>query len=605
MTGRSWVRQCPVRRTAGALATLVVVVTACVGGSALAQSSHPTPAGHHGAVHRAPRAWADSVLATLTLRQKAAQLVWPNLLGDYAASDAVSWRKITHAVVDEQVGGLLMSVGSPIEIAAKLNALQAAAPLPLLVSADLEYGAGMRARGGYFLPNAIDLGGATVFPPQMAIGAVLDTTLAYEEGRITAIEGRALGIHIDFAPDLDVNNNAANPVINTRSYGEAPAQVAALGRSFIRGLQEHGMVATGKHFPGHGDTDVNSHLALPIVGASRARLDSVELVPFRAAIETDVGLIMTFHGSMPALDSSGTPGTLSSAVLTQLLRHEMGFRGIIVSDAMDMRAIVDQYGGAESVKRAIAAGADVLIQPVDVTQAIDAVVAGVGEGRYSEARLDSSVKRILDLKHSLGIDRHRFVSIDSLRTVVGDSANQAIAHRAADLSITLVKDSLQQLPISYLPPTTHVLSVTVAHRPDLAAGVASQPSFAHGSRGCAWNSSTPMSRPTRRTGHPARGGLRQCDDCRLVRGSKRPCHDGERTRHDRVVHQAVGCTGREARSWWRSETHISSSRYRTPPHMSSLGAAFRFAAGGGARDRGGELLHRPSSNFNTAIREAP
>ena len=218
-----------------------------------------------------------------------------------------------------------MSVGSPIEIAAKLNALQRMSDLPLLVGGDLETGAGYRARGGYFLPNGIDLGGAVLFPPEMAIGATRDTMLAYEQGRITAIEGRALGFHIDFAPVLDVNNNPANPVISTRSFGEDPALVAQLGAAFIRGVQEHGMIATGKHFPGHGDTGTNSHLALPVVRVSRARLDSVELVPFKAAVKANVGAIMTFHGSMPALDSSGVPGTLSHNVLTSLLarRHAL------------------------------------------------------------------------------------------------------------------------------------------------------------------------------------------------------------------------------------------------------------------------------------------
>ena len=182
-----------------------------------------------------------------------------------------------------------MSVGSPLEIAAKLNALQRMSDLPLLVGGDLEFGAGYRARGGYFLPNGIDLGGAVLFPPEMAIGATRDTMLAYEQGRITAIEGRAIGFHIDFSPILDVNNNPANPVISTRSFGEDPALVARLGTAFIRGVQEHGMIATGKHFPGHGDTGTNSHLALPVVRVSRARLDSVELVPFNAAVKANVG----------------------------------------------------------------------------------------------------------------------------------------------------------------------------------------------------------------------------------------------------------------------------------------------------------------------------
>jgi len=299
--------------------------------------------------------------------------------------------------------------------------------VPLLFGADLEAGAGFRARGGYFVPNAIDLGGAILFPPEMAIGATRDTTLAYEQGRLTAIEGRALGIHIAYAPVLDVNNNPDNPVINTRSYGEDPELDARLGVAFIHGLQDHGMMATGKHFPGHGDTGTNSHLALPIVTVSRSRLDTVELVPFRAAVNGGVGAIMSFHGAMPALDSSGVPGTLSSKVLTGLLRGEMGFKGIIISDAMDMRGVLDQFGAAEAAKRAIAAGIDVLIQPLNVSETIDAVVDGVTEHRYTEARLDSSVRRVLEEKRHLGLAQRKLVDLNALRFLVGDSSNLQIA----------------------------------------------------------------------------------------------------------------------------------------------------------------------------------
>jgi beta-N-acetylhexosaminidase len=364
-----------------------------------------------------------------------------------------------------------MSIGSPMEMAAKLNAFQRMSPLPLLVGADLETGAGMRARGGYFVPNGIDLGGATFFPPNMALGATGDTTLAYLAGWVTAIEGRALGIHLDFAPVLDVNNNPANPVINTRSYGEDPHAVAILGSAFIHGLQEHGMIATGKHFPGHGDTGTNSHLALPIVTASRSRLDTLELVPFRAAIRAGVGAIMTFHGSMPALDSSGVPGTLSPAIVTKLLRQQLGFTGLVISDAMDMRGVLDQYGPTESVKRAVAAGVDVLIQPLDVHTTIDAIVAGVTENRYPEDRITGAARRILVLKYQLGLDRQRLVDLNQLRSVVGDSANTALARVIADRSITVVRDSLTLLPLT--PATTpRVLSITVAKRADLAAGTA-------------------------------------------------------------------------------------------------------------------------------------
>lgn len=407
----------------------------------------------------------------MTLREKAAQMVWPTVLGDYTNLDSPQWKRVSREITQDKVGGYTVSVGSPTEIAAKLNAMQRLSEVPLLVGADLEFGAGFRARGGYFVPNAIDLGGAVLFPTQMALGATRDTALAYEQGRVTAIEGRALGIHIAYAPILDVNSNPANPVINVRSYGEDPVLDGRLGASFIRGLQEHGMLATGKHFPGHGDTSVNSHLALPVITVSRARLDSLEFVPFRAAIAAGVGAIMSFHGVMPALDSTGVPGTLSHKVLTDLLREEMGFGGVIISDAMDMRGVLAQFGAKEATKRAVAAGADVLIQPLDVTATIDAIVEGVSESRYTEARLDAAVRRLLALKQRMGLDRNRFVALDSVRVVVGDSSNFAVAREIADRSIVLVKDAFSQIPVTP-PPDARVVSITVARRADLAAGTA-------------------------------------------------------------------------------------------------------------------------------------
>ena len=411
--------------------------------------------------------WSDSVLATMSVRDKAAQMVWPTVWGDYVATDAAQWERLTQWITRERVGGFTMSVGSPLEIAAKLNAMQTMSAVPLLVGADLEFGAGYRARGGYFMPGGYELGGAVVFPPQMALGATRDTMLAYRQGEITAREGRAIGMHIVYAPILDVNNNPANPVINTRAYGADPALVAAMGASFVRGVQEHGMIATGKHFPGHGDTGVNSHLALPVVTASRARLDSVELVPFRRAVDAGVGAIMSFHGAMPALDSSNAPGTLSRAVLTGVLRDELGFASMIISDAMDMRGVLDRYGATEAAIRAVAAGADVLIQPVDVTETIDAVVAGVTSGRYDEARLDESVRRILGLKERLGLHRGAQVSLDGARKIVGRAEHHGAAREVAERSITLVRDSATVVPVR---EGARVLSVTFARRADYLAG---------------------------------------------------------------------------------------------------------------------------------------
>lgn len=426
-----------------------------------------------GAQHPTARdsAWVRRTMASLSLRQKVGQMVWPSVFADYVSTSDSAWKKVRGWIADDQVGGFTMSIGSPMEMAAKLNAMQRMARVPLLVGADLEAGAGFRASGGFFLPNAIDLGGATLFPPLMALGATRDTALAYEYGRATAVEGRALGIHIVYGPVLDVNNNPANPVINVRSFGEDPAWVSRLGAAFVRGVQENGMIATGKHFPGHGDTDVNSHLALPVVTASRARLDSVELPPFRASIAAGVGAIMTFHGSMPALDPSGAPGTLSVAVLTGLLRKELGFHGLIISDAMDMRGVLDRYGAVEAAKLAVLAGADILIQPESVPQTIDAVLAGVTEGRIPKARIDSAVRRILLAKAGLGLQRNAQADLTHLRDVVGDSANRRLSERVAARSVTLVRDSAQILPLTAAgAPSRRILHVVVARSTNLGAG---------------------------------------------------------------------------------------------------------------------------------------
>ena len=449
-------------------ASVVIVVTvwatACASPSGQAASSPGVPG------PQMASAWTDSVLASMTLREKVAQMVWPFMLGDYTPTTTPAWRQLERLATEERVGGFIVSVGSPLDIATKVNTLQRLSRVPLLFSADFETGAGFRVRGGYFVPNAIDLGGATVFPLQMALGAARDSALAYDVGRVTAREGRALGVHVSFGPVLDVNNNPANPVIGARSFSEDPRLAARLGAALVRGVQEHGMMATAKHFPGHGDTETNSHLSLSTVTASRARLDSVELVPFRAAIAAGVGAIMTYHGILPALDSSGVPATLSTRVLTGLLRDSLSYSGVVITDAMDMIGVLRQFGAAEAARRAVAAGADVLLMPADVAGAIDAVVAGVNEGRYAEARIDASVRRLLELKRRFGLDRARLVNLDSVRAIVGDTAHLAVAERVAERGIVLVKDSLRSVPLTS-NREARVLSITFARRTDLGAGV--------------------------------------------------------------------------------------------------------------------------------------
>ena len=447
-------------RTSSLLAATAVVLASCASTQAAIGRSTLSDA-----------AWAVSVLATMPLRDKAAQMIWPWILGDYTATDNPAWTRVERMIREQKLGGAIISVGGPIDIAVKTNALQRAASVPLLIGADLETGAAFRARGGYFIPNAIDLGGATAFPYQMGLGATRDTALAYQMGRVTAIEGRALGIHMAFAPVLDVNNNSKNPVIAARSFGENPQLVARMGAAFIRGIQENGMLATAKHFPGHGDTEQNSHLELARVDASRARLDSVELVPFREAVRAGVAGVMTFHGYLPALDTNRTAATLSPAIMLGLLRNQMGFRGILVTDALDMNGVLGKATMTEVTQLAVAAGNDVLLMPTDVPVAIEAVVAGVRSGRFTEARVDSSVRRLLMAKHRMGLDHNRFVDVERVRDVVADSANLAPARIAAERAITLVRDSLGLLPLGRLSRTTRIVSLTVAPRAELSAGI--------------------------------------------------------------------------------------------------------------------------------------
>ena len=394
---------------------IVTLLTAC-GGSQTARPAAPAPAS------------VDAVLATLTPRQKVAQLVVPWLGGNYMALDDSAYQIATRWVDSLEVGGIIVSVGSPYDIAAKLNALQRRSKLPLLVSADLEWGAGMRVVG------------ATAFPMIMAAGATGNQRDAYTIGRIAAREGRAVGIHVNFAPDADVNNNPLNPIINIRSFGEDPRAVASLVRAYVRGLQDNGMLATLKHFPGHGDTDADSHIGLPTIRVDYPRLDSVELVPFRAGIDAGAQVVMSAHIAFPAF-TGDAPATLSPAMLTGVLRDSLKFKGLVVTDALQMGAIVAKYGAGEAAVRAFEAGSDLLLMPADPDSAIGSMLTALQTGRISPARLDASVRRVLEIKRGLGLFERRTVALDSIPLIVGSKAFQDAADDIAQRALTLVRDT--------------------------------------------------------------------------------------------------------------------------------------------------------------------
>lgn len=414
--------------------------------------------------------WAERTLDSLTLEQKAGQLIMPWVLGDFAPEGSDSHERIFRYIGEQGVGGVIMSVGTPFEVAAKLNDLQAHADIPLLVAADLETGAGFRMRGAIHMPGNIDLGGATDFPSLMAVGATGEEDLAYEMGRITALEARAVGIHVPFAPVLDVNNNPDNPIINVRSFGEDPRRVARMGISFVRGVQENGAIATGKHFPGHGDTETDSHIALPVIRHDRARMDSVELHPFQEAIDAGMGAIMTAHISVPSLNGGvREPATLSPLVLTNVLRGEMGFDGLVFTDAMDMSAISRSHDSGAAAVRALEAGADVILMPASVQGAVEGIVEAVRSGRLTEERLDASVLRILETKEDLKLHEDRFVPLDEIVRTVGIPDHTAVADDIARRSITLLKNERGLLPLAGTR-SARVMSVSYRRSSDILAG---------------------------------------------------------------------------------------------------------------------------------------
>lgn len=454
------------------LTTATFLLVACSRAPSSGSSARPAPSlGAHPLSWSTPlprrdRAWVERTLARLTPRERVAQMVMVWVLGDYAHVEDSTFAEIRRAVAMDHIGGVIMSLGSPIEVAAKVNSLQQLADVPLLVASDLEPGLG-RLVGGTFVPSLMSAGSATIFPSNMAIAATGDVRDALEVGRIIGREARAVGIHLAFAPTVDVNNNPANPVINTRSFGEDPQRVAELSAAFIRGVQSEGVAATAKHFPGHGDTDTDSHLALPVVRSDAARLATVELVPFRASIDAGVVGVMTAHVALPAVGIDSSPATLEPRIVTSLLRDSLGFRGLAVTDALRMQAVGQGYTPEQAAVLAVQAGADILLSPTDVKKTIDAVTAAVEQGTITPARIERSVLRILELKARTRAARHPIVSLDSLRQQVGGPAHWALVHDIAARAITLLRDSAALVPA---PRDGRLALVTYAPELDVTAG---------------------------------------------------------------------------------------------------------------------------------------
>ena len=441
-------------RAAGPLANAAVVASAtpiAAGGNGPALPGAPGARPIGAALGEAEARWIDSTVRALPLRDRVAQLVTVWVLGDYVNRDDPSFVQVRRWIGTDHVGGVIMSLGSPLEVAAKINAMQRLAlatpsRLPLLVSSDLEPGLG-RFEGGVFTPQLWSAGTATVLPTNMAVGATGRADDAQAIGQIVGREAHAVGVHVVFAPDADVNNNPANPVINVRSFGEEPQAVARLTTAFIRGVQGEGVAAVAKHFPGHGDTDTDSHVALPVVHSDRARLDTVEFVPFRAAIAAGVAGMMTAHIALPAVQGDATPATLSPRVMTGLLRDTLHFTGLTFTDALTMEGVGQGYSVERACPLAVAAGDDILLMPTDVARCVDGVMSAVTSGVIAPARIDAALRRLLTLKVETGALAHPIADLEALRDVVGAPAHWSVSRAVAARAVTLLRDSTQLVPV--------------------------------------------------------------------------------------------------------------------------------------------------------------
>ncbi len=409
------------------------------GPTLMAEGGGPTTMAEGGGptLSKSANRWVEHTLRSMTVDEKIGQLLVPVTWGGFKSADSEEFQKLRRDVTDYHAGGYHVGSGDAAGIAVVIHELQRAAKIPLLITADLEGGA------GYVMF------GATRFPLAMAIGATGSDKFSYEAGKATSEEGRAIGLSVDFYPVVDVQNNPGNPIINIRSFGEDPNRVSALATSYLKGVQDAGMLATAKHFPGHGDTATDSHLEMPILNVDRARLERMELVPFRAAIQSGVAAVMSAHMYVPAIEpEKNLPSTLSPRVLTGLLREELKFPGLIITDAMDMHGITNTYTEADATVRAVLAGADIVLFPPHTDIAFNAIKVAFQDGRITTARLDDSVRRILEAKARIGLDHYRPADLNRLSTIVGSKAHRDLAQQISDSAVTLVRDDKKVLPLT-------------------------------------------------------------------------------------------------------------------------------------------------------------
>ncbi len=380
--------------------------------------------------------WADSVLNNMTVEEKIGQLF---MIAAYSDREEGEYQTIEKYIKDYHIGGLIFFKGDPKTQAELTNRYQSAAKIPLLIGIDAEWGLGMR------LANTIS------YPRQLLLGAIQNEQLIFEMGKEIGKQHKRMGIHVNFAPVVDINNNPNNPVINDRSFGENRENVTSKSLAYMEGLQHEKILACAKHFPGHGDTDVDSHKDLPVILHDVERLDSIELFPFKSLTQNGVSSMMVAHLNIPSLDSTkNTPTTLSRKIVSGLLKNQLGFSGLIFTDAMNMKGVTKYFGPGEAEVNAFLAGNDVLLFPESVNAAVNKMKTAYSLGQYSEEDLNKSVKKILMAKSWAGIEKFDSVKVDSVVIELNNESSHHLRHELIESAITVVRDSANMIPLRTL-----------------------------------------------------------------------------------------------------------------------------------------------------------
>ncbi|HKD14067.1 MAG TPA: glycoside hydrolase family 3 protein [Candidatus Angelobacter sp.] len=454
-------------------AVLVSVLSLVCAGADQPQKPQPVQLTKEG------RHWVEKTLKKLTLEEKVGQMLNVRYFTDFQNVDADAYKQFRDSLRKYHIGSVVLTVhvdgpillkNPPLEVAAVANQLQRDSDLPLLIAADFEQGLASRVSS------------VPAFPDAMAFGAVGNPAYAEKFGAITAEESRAIGIHWNLFPVADVNSNPENPIINTRSFGEDPAAVGDLVAAFIKGSREHGMLTTVKHFPGHGDTGTDSHLGVARVEGNLAHIQSIELPPFKKAIDAGVDSVMVAHLAVPALEPDpNMVATISSKIIDGALKSQLGFKGVVVTDALEMRGLTSLYPpqqGSPTAKAAVdavKAGNDVILWPTDLDGAFNGIITAVKSRQIPESRIDESVRKILEMKASVGLDRNRLVDLDKVPYLVSKPEDMQFAQQVADQAVTLVRDNSRVLPLSKLQgpglesetfrvsvqPTTEVVAIII------------------------------------------------------------------------------------------------------------------------------------------------